>query len=119
MEWKKAVKDVRAGLPYAAVEILQQRAHLSFEQMAQILGIPKRTLQRRRGKCLTPNESDRLDRASRTFDLVASVMKEANAWWQQPNQSLGGETPISLLDTDVGLREVEEAAQRILLVATT
>jgi putative toxin-antitoxin system antitoxin component (TIGR02293 family) len=114
--FKKAVQDVRRGLPYSRATELQQRAHLSPAQMASLLGIPERTMGRRRTRGrLMAHESDRLDRTHRTIDLVVKVLGEenANAWLQQSNQSFGGETPVSQLDTDVGVRAVEEELLRI------
>lgn len=61
-------------------------------------------------------DSDRLSRFVRilaeTSDVLGSEEK-ASHWLHAPNQALGGKTPLSLIDTDVGARQVEEVLGRI------
>jgi len=38
---------------------------------------------------------------------------KAARWMVAPNRALGGERPFDLLDTDLGVRAVEEILQRI------
>jgi putative toxin-antitoxin system antitoxin component (TIGR02293 family) len=38
---------------------------------------------------------------------------KARLWMQRPNRNLEGETPLSLLDTDRGVRAVEDVLMRI------
>ena len=111
------VGPVRTGLPYSELERLQREAALNQLQMAALLGIPERTIARRKNAgWLTPAESDRLDRTARIFELATGVLEsgdKARQWLQRPNRGLAGVTPLSLLNTDRGVRAVEEILLRI------
>ena len=50
-----------------------------------------------------------LERAVQTFEAV----EDAADWLQTPNVSLGGTTPLSYADTEIGAREVENLLGRI------
>ncbi len=113
------VRDaVRKGLPYSALEALQTALDLSVKELSAVLGIPERTIARRKDEQhLTAAESDRLYRAARTLAHAASVLgtvEKARLWLKRPSRALGDETPLTLLDTDVGTRQVEETLLRIV-----
>ena len=82
-----------------------------------MLGISVRTLARRRRMLiLTPNESDRLYRLARVVVRAGDVFDHrANglAWLRSPNAALGGLTPMSMLDTDIGTEIVKDLLGRI------
>ncbi|HEU4577887.1 MAG TPA: antitoxin Xre-like helix-turn-helix domain-containing protein [Polyangiaceae bacterium] len=113
------VRDaVRKGLPYSALEALQAALDSSVKELSAVLGIPERTIARRKDEQhLTAAESDRLYRVARTLAHAASVLgtlEKARLWLKRPSRALGGEAPLTLLDTDVGARQVEEALLRIV-----
>jgi putative toxin-antitoxin system antitoxin component (TIGR02293 family) len=74
-------------------------------------------LARRKDKrTLNPVESDRLYRLARVALMAIEVLgshEKAKQWLERPNRALGGETPLSLLDTDIGARQVEAVLGRI------
>ncbi|MEY4549884.1 MAG: hypothetical protein RL685_6079 [Pseudomonadota bacterium] len=110
------VNEVRSGLPYAELARLQAAVDLSAAETAKVLGIPERTLARRKDGKLTAEESDRLDRITRVFELGCTVLGEESkirAWLHAPNRALGGVVPLELLDTDRGVRAVEDVLLRI------
>jgi putative toxin-antitoxin system antitoxin component (TIGR02293 family) len=108
---------VRRGLPFHTFEALLKAVALPRKQLAVVLGIPDRTLARRKeAKHLTAAESDRLYRVARTIAHTASVLgsiEKARAWITRPNRALGDEPPLTLLDTDIGARQVEDVLLRI------
>lgn len=111
------VNAVRDGLPYSLLELLQAVADLSAAATAKVLGIPERTLARRKkeGK-LTAEESDRLDRVQRVVNLGIQVLgddEKLRLWIHAPNRGLGGVVPLDLLDTDYGVRAVEDVLRRL------
>jgi putative toxin-antitoxin system antitoxin component (TIGR02293 family) len=113
------VRDaVRKGLPYSALEALQTALDLSVKELSAILGIPERTIARRKDdQHLTASESDRLYRVARTLAHASSVLgtlEKARLWLKRPNRALGDESPLALLDTEVGARQVEETLLRIV-----
>jgi putative toxin-antitoxin system antitoxin component (TIGR02293 family) len=112
------VRDaVRNGLPYSALEALQEELDVSVKELSGVLGIPERTIARRKDEQqLTAAESDRLYRVARTLAHAASVLgtnEKGRLWLKRSNRALGDEVPLTLLDTDVGAREVEEVLLRI------
>lgn len=65
---------------------------------------------------LTPSESDLVVRTaaalSKAIDVLGEKSKAAH-WLKSPNTALGGQTPLSLLDTSAGEHEVEALLDRI------
>lgn len=104
---------VRGGLPLDALDAVLAEAGLSIEALGRVLAVSARTLQRRRaaGDRLTAAESDRLWRLRHALDLARRAFGSAEAarlWLTTPKALLGGETPFQRLDTEPGLREVED-----------
>jgi putative toxin-antitoxin system antitoxin component (TIGR02293 family) len=108
---------INAGLPYSSLEFVRERLELSVPEAATLLRVPPRTLARRKaGGRLAADESDRLYRLARIASHAVAVFGDeakAVAWLRRPNRALGHETPIGLLDTDIGTRQVEDALGRI------
>lgn len=108
---------VRRGLPYDAFESIRAATGLSQHELSAAVGISERTIARRRGaRQLTAAESDRLYRVARTLAHAVSVLgsiEKAREWFARGNRALGGETPIALLDTDIGVRQVEDVLLRL------
>jgi putative toxin-antitoxin system antitoxin component (TIGR02293 family) len=108
---------IRAGLPYAALEALEAVLDLTHRDLLAVLGTAPRTLARRKQqRHLSPLESDRLYRLARATQRAAETLggvDQARAWLGRANRALGGHTPLSVLDTEVGARQVEEALTRI------
>lgn len=108
---------LRVGFPFAAFESVVEVLELSSKDLAHVLGVATRTLARRKAsKRLSPIESDRLYRVAHSTWLAATVLgslDKARSWLRRPNQALGGECPINLLDTEIGERAVEEVLNRI------
>jgi putative toxin-antitoxin system antitoxin component (TIGR02293 family) len=108
---------LRAGLPYSTFESLRRSLDVPRSILAGILHLPSRTLARRkRAGSLAPVESNRVYRLARVFAHAVDVFDErekATTWFSRPNQALGGRTPLSVLDTDIGVQEVDEILGRI------
>ncbi len=108
---------VRSGLPYGAMESLMHQLALGTDELGDVVGIPRRTLARRkRLGSLSPEESDRLLRIGRIAATAVEVLgsrDKAARWLHRSNRALGGDCPLELLDTDLGSRQVEEVLGRI------
>lgn len=106
------VSAVRNGLPFASFEALSTFLGTDAGSLGGVLGIAPRTLARRKvEKQLSPIESDRLYRIAYILHLAASTLgsvEKARAWLQRKNRALGGLSPLSLVDTEIGERKVEE-----------
>lgn len=101
---------VRRGLPYSVFERVQRTLGVSAQTLAALIGLPVRTLNKRKHEGrFSSEESDNLLRVvrvvSKTFDFFDEP-EAARAWLQAPEMALGGDTPLSLLDTEMGAQEI-------------
>ncbi len=114
MDW---ISVVRRGLPSASVDAVVRLTRITQAQLAQALAIPERTLARRKREgVLSPEESAKFVRLARVVERAETVFEDTdNAlnWLQSTNASLGGVTPLSLLDTDIGADSVLDTLGRI------
>lgn len=107
------VRGVRQGLDVAALDEVRTWLGLREETLERVLSVSARTLQRRRtgDQRLTPSESDRLWRVLHVIHRAIDALGDEDAartWLLSPQALLGGETPLERLDTEPGLREVED-----------
>ncbi|MBV5272405.1 MAG: DUF2384 domain-containing protein [Lamprocystis purpurea] len=114
LDW---VTLIRSGIPASAVDALTRLTHLSQTELATAVGIPERTLARRKreGK-LTSEESSRVIRLARVIARGEEVFEDLAAtidWLKSPNAALGGVTPLTLLDTDIGTESAMDTLGRI------
>jgi putative toxin-antitoxin system antitoxin component (TIGR02293 family) len=122
---KKAVRSsfdlmpvIRKGLPAATLEAVSRHMDLSALATVELLGLAKRTIARRlqEGQTLTAEESERVVRLARVLAQATEVLgniERARSWLQKPSRALGGETPLRILDTDIGTNAVLEELGRI------
>jgi putative toxin-antitoxin system antitoxin component (TIGR02293 family) len=109
---------VREGLPVKALLLLAERLDMRQAEISEKIGIPKRTLTRRlqQHSRLTAAESDRAVRLAQVYSTAAETLgdgRKAAAWLKTPNRALRGGRPLDQLDTDPGVREVEDVLGRI------
>ena len=108
---------LRRGFPYAAFEAFLATLEWKSRDLADLLGVASRTLARRKtSQQLSPIESDRLYRVAyiaRLATVVLGSLEKARAWLHKQNPALGGNSPISFLDTEIGERQVEDLLNRI------
>jgi putative toxin-antitoxin system antitoxin component (TIGR02293 family) len=111
------MESVQKGFPFSTFEAVQKELDISQKELSEILGIPTRTLSRRKdANHLSAVESDRLYRIIRIVSFTVEVLddlEKARKWLKHPNIELGGETPLALLDTDIGVCLVEDVLNRI------
>ncbi|MBI4986423.1 MAG: DUF2384 domain-containing protein [Rhodocyclales bacterium] len=114
LDW---VTVIRQGISSAAVDALAQTLRLSKSELAVALGIPERTLARRkRESTLNSEESAKLLRLARVVERAETIFESLEAaigWLKSPSAALSGATPLSLLDTDVGAESVMDMLGRI------
>ncbi len=114
LDW---VGVIRRGIPSSAIDSLTEFTRVSQTDLATALGIPERTLARhkREGK-LNTEESAKVVRLARVIERAEEVFEDFDAaidWLKSANVSLDGNTPLSLLDTDVGAESVTDTLGRI------
>jgi putative toxin-antitoxin system antitoxin component (TIGR02293 family) len=114
LDWVEVIRD---GLPAAVIDSLLKAIQLSQAELARAVGIPERTLARRKREgVLNSDESAKLLRLARVVGRANAVFESPESsihWLKAPNSSLGGRTPLSLLDTDIGAESVHDTLGRI------
>lgn len=114
LDW---IEMIRRGIPADAVESVLKATRVSRSELAQVLGIPERTLARRKREgVLNSAESAKLLRLARVVGRAIEVFEDCEPalhWLKAPNAALAGRTPLSLLDTDIGAESVLDTLGRI------
>ena len=110
-------RAVEAGLPVAALHHVA--AHLARGAAGasafKYRVVPKATLHRR-GRTLSLEESERLERLARITALAEEVWEDpelAREFLTSRQAQLADETPLDLARTDLGAREVEDLLWKI------
>ncbi len=114
---REIIDRIKQGLPVQSFDILRDEFGIPIPQLAKILNINPRTLNRRRqsGRFNT-DESERVYRLGRLFKIALNLFKEISAvqqWFSVPREIFGGETPLSYADTEPGAQEVEKQLRRL------
>lgn len=106
------------GFSYQALIALETNSGISVQSWAETIGIPERTLARRRtaGR-LAPEESEKLLRVSSIFEKAVELFEgdvsSAVHWLAAPKLALENQTPLQYARTEVGAREVENLIGRL------
>jgi putative toxin-antitoxin system antitoxin component (TIGR02293 family) len=110
-------KTVKEGLPYASFEAVAAKLGLGRDEVAVALHLRHRTIARRKKQQrLQADESDRVLRLAHiSAQAAATLGSEAKAahWLRRPNRALGNVAPLELLDSDIGIRQIEDILGRI------
>src|SRR6266487_3951081 len=111
------IRQVGQGFSFHALRVFESRSGVSLSEIASIIGIPPRTLARRKSSGrLTPDESEKLLRLSAVYedalDLFEGDAPSARQWLTTPKKALENQTPLSYSRTELGAREVENLIGR-------
>lgn len=111
-------EQVRRGLPVRALNHLAHLLRVERAELARVLGVSLRTLQRKasESELLDPAVSDRLARVRRILDLATDVLGErakGALWLTSRSRALNGEVPLRMLDTDMGTQRVQQELHQI------
>lgn len=115
---RELIARIKSGLKFGVLESLSSATGQSLPELASRVGIPPRTLARRKsaGK-LSMEESERVVRLAGLYEKVAELfdgdVMNARQWMSQPKKALGGESPLDYAATEVGAREVENLIGRL------
>lgn len=105
------IRSIRKGYPPKAIERLAERLGCSVSDLLVAIQLNPRTFGRQKEKGrLSSAYSERAGRLARIIDQAEALFanpEDVQHWMFSPNPALGGGTPISFLDTDVGAAEVE------------
>jgi putative toxin-antitoxin system antitoxin component (TIGR02293 family) len=112
------MKQIERGFSYQALLRLEANSGVSLALLASVIGIPERTLARRKttGR-FEPGESERLLRVSSLFekcvDLFEGDVAAAVNWLTSPKKALNRQSPLLYARTELGAREVEDLIGRL------
>jgi putative toxin-antitoxin system antitoxin component (TIGR02293 family) len=112
------IEQLQVGLSFEALRALEFNSGLDVLALATLIGIPERTLARRRSAGrLAPDESERLLRVSNIFEKAVELFEgDADAavlWLTTPKKALNGQQPLQYSRTEPGAREVENLIGRM------
>ena len=112
------IQQLERGFSFRTLQTFESRSGLAMSRLAATIGIPERTLARRRvSRRLTPDESERLLRISAIFedavDLFEGDVAAAVNWLTTPRKALGDRAPLAYARTEPGAREVENLIGRL------
>jgi len=105
-------RQVEAGLPLATLEEFVAYSGFPMKDLLEVV-IPLRTLKHRRQRQepLSAEESDRLARVARLWELAVKVFGEpdkARRWLTKPKIRFEERTPLAMMRTGAGTDGVEE-----------
>jgi putative toxin-antitoxin system antitoxin component (TIGR02293 family) len=112
------IDQVQHGLSFKALVSLEAASGMTASEIASIIGIPARTLARRRsaGK-LAPDESERLLRIATVLEKAVGLFEgdvpAALAWLRSPKKALRHQSPLSYARSELGAREVLDLIGRL------
>ena len=110
-------RQVEQGLPLATLEEFAAYSGFAMKDLLEVV-IPLRTLKHRRERRepLNIDESDRLARVARVYELGIRVFgnpDKARNWLTKPKPRFDDRSPLTLLKSDAGGSRVEEALIQI------
>ncbi len=105
------IRAIRAGTEAGQLVHAADMLGVSRETIFGLVGLPPSTANRKiaRGETLEPAVTERLARLAVVEQQAAEAFGDATLardWLRSPNTALGGATPLSMLDTEFGSREV-------------
>ena len=107
----------RKGISKKALVALAKKVSLTLEEIATVLHISERTLQRYTPTTLVKTEyADKAIELARLYERGVDVLgseKAFSGWVKTPNMALGGEIPFNILDTRIGFKMVLDILGRI------
>jgi putative toxin-antitoxin system antitoxin component (TIGR02293 family) len=103
---------IERGVPLSALEGFAEYSGIGLKELLEVV-IPPRTLKHRRERKepLSLDESDRLGRVARLYDLAVKVFgnpEKARGWLSKRKVRFDERTPLAMMRTETGGRQVEE-----------
>lgn len=109
----------QAGLFAKTIEILERSLSLGNKDMARLLSVSTRTIDRYKvdsNKILSPAISERIVKIAMVKDKCEEVFEDSRAameWLKSESVALGGRTPLEIMEFDLGIDLVTKELIRI------
>jgi putative toxin-antitoxin system antitoxin component (TIGR02293 family) len=114
LEW---IALVRHGISAGTIDAVVRVLGIGQSELSLALDIPERTIVRRKKEgVLSPDESGKMVRLAQVIERAVEVFEDEQAamgWLKSRNAALGGSSPLSLLDTELGSWAVMSTLGRI------
>ncbi len=112
------IHQLERGFSFKALQAFASNSGISVSVITAIVGIPERTLARRKAATkLSTDESERLLRLSTVFEKATELFEgdtvAAVKWLTTPKKALGNFSPLTYCRTELGAREVENLIGRL------
>ena len=105
------IEVAKEGLPKQALDNLALNISFSTKEMAEVLNVSERTIQRYRDdQRLDKDASAKLIRLAKLYELGEETfgsLSRFKGWMQSHIPALGGNRPMDLLDTPLGYELIE------------
>lgn len=112
------ISEIRKGAPASNLIGAAEALRVPRERIYELVGLSSSTAKRKltRDETLDPLTTERLIRIGAIEKLAEDTFGDsglASAWLQADNLGLGNVTPLSMLDTEIGCREVSRVLNAI------
>lgn len=112
------IRHQREGLPLKVVAVMARKVDMSVDAFIVALSLPRsiKKSRFRRSKNLSAPAAERVIRAARILKRATEVFEselDARVWLNVANRVLGGQTPLSYMDSGAGFHLVDNELQRI------
>jgi putative toxin-antitoxin system antitoxin component (TIGR02293 family) len=113
------ISEIRKGAPASNLVGAAEAMRLPRERLYELVGLSASTAKRKLAKdeTLDPLMTERLTRLGAIERLAEDTFGDvllASEWLQTINLGLGNVTPLSMLDTEIGCREVSRVLNAIV-----
>ena len=113
----KLYQVLHDGLPYSVFNTLANLSGLGKKEFAEVITISPASLQRRKGKRFTAQESDRLYRYARLYKAAKELFEgdehASQAWLNHPIRALNHRRPVDMLTTSAEMEAVLDLIGRL------
>ena len=112
------ISEIRKGAPASNLIGVAEAMRVPRERIYHLVGLSSSTAKRKlaRDEALDPLITERLTRLGAIERLAEETFGDADLaseWLQTSNLGLGNETPLAMLDTEIGCREVSRVLNAI------
>jgi uncharacterized protein (DUF2384 family) len=93
---------------------LRKTLGCSLENLARFLGVSYQTVYRWEKKAVRPSPlaREKFEGLRRVVEKVKSLEKDPSKWFDSPNPDLGGRTPLEVLKTPDGIKQLLDLLAR-------
>ena len=110
-------REIERGLPLSTLEEFSAYSGIAVKDLLEVV-IPARTLKHRRQRreSLNPDESDRLARVARMYELAVKVYgdrEDGRKWLCGKKSRFNDKSALAMLKTEAGEQAVEEFLYQI------